>query len=80
MKSSPSSSKGETRFVFRILACVIAVFLLLIGLPAAISEALNRVWEGWFCAFSCLYAGVGLATGAWTGRWFCFKRIHDPRA
>jgi hypothetical protein len=74
MKNSRLSGKGETRFVFRILAGIMAAFLLLIGLPAALSEAGSGGWQAWFGAFCCLYAGVGLAVGARTGRWIYFRK------
>ena len=60
-------------------AGIIAAFLLLIGLPAALWEAQSGVWQAWLFAFSCLYAGVGLAVGARTGRWIVFWKSHDKR-
>jgi hypothetical protein len=74
------SGKGETRLVFRILAGILAAFVLLIGLPAALSEARSGVWQAWLCAFCCLYAGVGLAVSARTGRWIYFRKSNDTRA
>ena len=70
MKSSYVSSQGQTRFGFRILAGVFAVFLLLVGFPMALSAAVNGTWEAWLFAVCSLYAGVGLAFGARTGRWY----------
>ena len=60
----------ETRFVFRVLAGVIAVFLLLVGLPVAVLEVRGGgTWDAWFAAACCLIAGIGMAVGARTGRW-----------
>ena len=60
----------KTRFIFRVLAGVLALFLLLVGLPVAVLEALNRgTWQPLFGAVCCLIAGIGLAVGARTGRW-----------
>jgi hypothetical protein len=70
MKSSRASSHNQTRFGFRILAGIVGIFLLLIGFPMALSAAVNGTWEGWLFAACSLYAGVGLALGARTGRWY----------
>lgn len=60
----------ETRFIFRVLAGVLALFLLLVGLPAAVVEVLDSgSWQAWFVAISCYFAVIGLAVGARTGRW-----------
>ena len=60
----------KTRFVFRVLAGILAVFLLLVGLPAAVLEVRGGgTWQAWFFAASCIFAGIGLAVGARTGRW-----------
>jgi hypothetical protein len=56
--------------VFRVLAGIIAAFLLLIGLPLALSGAFADTWESWLWAIVSLYAGIGLALGARTGRWY----------
>lgn len=60
---------SNTRMVFRVMAGVIAAFLLLVGLPCATSGSHDPGWQDWFGAFCCLYAGVGMACGAWTGMW-----------
>lgn len=65
-----SSTESHTRLVFRILAGIMAAFILLVGVPAGLFEARNDTWEGLFMAFCSLYAGIGLALGARTGRWF----------
>jgi hypothetical protein len=71
MKSVQSVKKSETRMVFRVLAGIIAAFLLLIGLPLALSGAfMDTWWESWLWAIGCVYAGIGLALGARTGRWY----------
>jgi hypothetical protein len=45
--------------------------LLLIGLPLASSGAFTDTWwESWLWAIGSLFAGIGLAVGAWTGRWY----------
>lgn len=56
--------------VFRVLAGIIAAFLLLVGLPLALSVAFAGTWQSWLLAICSLYAGIGLALGARTGRWF----------
>ena len=70
MSSPPQPTQQMTRSVFRVLAGILAAFLLLVGLPASLAETRNGGWEAWLCAGCCLYAGVGLALGARTGRWF----------
>ena len=71
MNSSSSVKKSETRVVFRVLAGIIAAFLLLVGLPLALSGAFTHTWwESWLWAIDSLYAGIGLALGARTGRWY----------
>ncbi len=62
--------KAVTRLPFRILAGLIAAFLLLVGLPASFLEAQTGSLEGCFFAVCCLVGGIGLALGAYTGRWF----------
>jgi hypothetical protein len=60
--------------VFRVLAGILAAFLLLCGLPMALHEVFtgsgeHRLW-GILLAIGSVYSGVGLAVGARTGRWF----------
>lgn len=63
-------SEQKARFIFRILAGVLALLLLLGGLPVAVNEARNgRPWQAWFAAASCYISGIGFAVGARTGRW-----------
>jgi hypothetical protein len=73
---SHSPTKPRTRFAFRVLAGVVATFLLLVGLPAAILEGLDGSCEAWFGALCCLYAGIGLVGGAWTGEWIYSRKIQ----
>lgn len=61
---------GQTRKGFRILAGVIAAFIMLVSFPLALYEAWNGTWWNWLMVLGCFYAGVGLANGAKTGRWF----------
>jgi len=57
--------------VFQVFAAILAAFLLLIGLPLALSGAfVDTWWESGLWAVGCLYAGAGLAVGARTGRWY----------
>jgi hypothetical protein len=57
--------------VFRVLAGIIEAFLLLIGLPMAASGAFTHTWwESLLWVIDSLIAGIGLAGGAWTGRWY----------
>jgi len=60
--------------VFRVLAGIIAAFLLLIGLPIAVYRLFagpgeSCLWDV-FMAICSFYAGFGLAGGARTGRWY----------
>ena len=70
MSDLPSPGLPQTRFVFRVLAGVIAVFIFLVSVPMALYEAINGVSYAWFLALVSLFAGIGLAVGARTGRWF----------
>ena len=71
MTTSSSVKKSETRKGFRVLAGIIAAFLLLVGLPMALSGAfIHAWWESWLWAICSLYGGIGLAIGAYTGRWY----------
>ncbi len=72
MRTTTSHPRTEqkTRFIFRVLAGVLALFLLLGGLLAAVLEARNGgTWRALFVAVSCYFAGIGFAVGARTGRW-----------
>jgi hypothetical protein len=70
MTTSYPHVEPKTRFIFRVLAGILAFCLLLVGLPAAVLEALNGgTWPAWFGAACCCFAGIGLALGARTGRW-----------
>ena len=76
MKILPPRRDGQTRPVFRILAGIVAAFILLVSLPLALYEAITATFVGWetllnwFMVLCCIYAGIGLAVGARTGRWF----------
>lgn len=70
MSDLPSPGLPKTRFVFRVLAGVIAVFIFLVSVPMALYEAIKGVWYAWFLALASLIGGIGLAVGARTGRWF----------
>jgi len=59
-----------TRLPFRILAGLMGAFLLLVGLPASLLEAQTGPLQACFFAVCCLVGGIGLAIGAYTGRWF----------
>jgi len=60
--------------VFRVLAGILAAFLLLVGVPMALYGGFTRSGESQlgsiFWAGCCLFAGLGLAGGARTGRWY----------
>ena len=57
--------------VFRVLAGIIGSFILLLGLPIALSgEFAGHWWESALVASCSLYSGIGLVIGAWTGRWY----------
>jgi hypothetical protein len=80
MTSLSSAKTGETRLIFRILAGILAAFLLLFGFPVAISEIHSNDFQWWSVinAFCTLYAGVIFAVGARTGR--CIRFRHERRA
>jgi hypothetical protein len=60
-----------TRKVFRILAGIIAAFLLLVSLPLALSGVFtDSWWESATWALASLFAGIGMGLGARTGRWY----------
>jgi hypothetical protein len=68
---SSSAKMSGTRTGFRILAGILAALLLLVGLPLAVSGAfMDTWWESGLWATGSLYAGIGLAVGARTGRWY----------
>ncbi len=72
MRTSTSHPRIEqkTRFIFRVLAGVLALFLLLVGLPLEVLEVRDGgTWQAWFGAASCYFAGIGFAVEARTGRW-----------
>jgi hypothetical protein len=57
--------------LFRVLAGIIAAFLLFVGLPMASSGAFTESWWQSVLWVACsLFAGIGLALGAYTGRWY----------
>jgi hypothetical protein len=71
MNTSSSVEKTETRIVFRVLAAIISAFLLLVGFPLALSGAfMDTWWESAIWAIGSVCAGIGLAIGARTGRWY----------
>jgi hypothetical protein len=71
MSQSSSGNIRETRMVFRVLAGIIAAFLLLVGIPMALSGAFTEEWWQSVLWVVCdLFAGIGLALGAYTGRWY----------
>jgi hypothetical protein len=71
MDTLSAVEKSKTRMVFRVLAAIIAFFLLAVDLPLGLSGAFTETWwESWFLIISSLYAGIGLAVGARTGRWY----------
>ena len=60
----------KTRFTFRVLAGVLALLLLLVGLPLSVLEVRHGgTWFAWFDAVCCIFAGIGFAVAARTGRW-----------
>lgn len=69
MTTSHPRIEPKTRFIFRVLAGVLAFFLLAVGLPAVTLEAMRGSPQAWIGAMCCFLAGVGLAVGARTGRW-----------
>jgi protein-S-isoprenylcysteine O-methyltransferase Ste14 len=73
MKDSDTADHGEARFVFRVLAGIISV-LMLLSLPFMVFVAFNWDWQFWLGVLGCLISGTGFAGAAWTGRWFCFRK------
>lgn len=72
MKTITSYTRIErkTRFLFRVLAGVIAAFVLLVSLPLAMLEGIDGGgWQAWVLALCSLFAGIGMVVGARTGHW-----------
>jgi hypothetical protein len=61
---------SETRLPFRILAAMIGLLLLCYSLPVALLDAQIGLWERIFFVACSFIGGIGLATAAYTGRWF----------
>jgi hypothetical protein len=59
-----------TRLSFRILAGVIGLFLLVYSLPVSLLDAQIGLLERIFFVACSFFAGIGLVTAAYTGRWF----------
>ena len=59
-----------TRLPFRILAGIFGAFLLLYALPVSLLEVPTEPLRACLIAVCCLVGGIGLALGAYTGRWF----------
>ena len=70
MKQADSPGNRQTRFVFRILSGIVAAIMLLVSLPVAVFDAWHGSPFAVFAAACCVYAGIGLAIGAVTGRWY----------
>jgi protein-S-isoprenylcysteine O-methyltransferase Ste14 len=71
MSTASPDQDPPTRKAFRILAGIIAAFLLLVSLPLAISGAFtDSWWESAIWALASLFAGIGMALGARTSRWY----------
>ena len=68
--SSPVPGSRQTRTVFRILSGILAVVILLVGLPVAMIEAQTGSLTAVVMSACSLFAGIGFAIGAFTGRWF----------
>lgn len=61
---------AQTRLPFRVLAAWIGLFLLCVGMPAALIGAQPGVWERSVLVACCFVGGLGLLIGSYTGRWF----------
>lgn len=70
MESQGPSNIPQTRKVFRVLSGIVAGIILLFSLPLSLYEAQSGSLQAIIAAGCCLYAGIGLANGAYTGRWF----------
>lgn len=75
MNAKPKSV--EARPGFRMLAGIISAPILATALPMSVIVAVRSDPNMWLVAFPSLLVGVGFATVAYTGRWLCFKRVHD---
>lgn len=62
-------NESKTRFPFRVLAGVMGTVLLCFSLPVSL---INFEWGVWGIVFvaSSFIGGMGLLTGAFTGRWY----------
>lgn len=71
MKNTCSTNRCGTRGPFRVLAGLFGILFLAWGVPSAVIEGLHGGgWPAWAVAAAFAYAGMGLALGAWTGRWY----------
>lgn len=70
MNNPAEPGENQTRLGFRIVAGILAVFTLLFSLPLALYEACSGTLLDWLMVLCCVYAGIGMAVGAKTGRWF----------
>lgn len=61
---------SKTRLPFRVLAGLIGLFLLCVGMPAALIDSQLGFWERIVLVTCCFVGGIGLLTGSYTGRWF----------
>jgi hypothetical protein len=69
----PILPQRRTRYGFRVAAGVLGAFILLVGLAIQVVQMDQGELLPWLFLFASLYGGVGLAVGAWTGRWYNAK-------
>ena len=61
---------SKTRLSLRVLAGLIGLFLLCFSLPASLRDDQLGLWERTIFVACSFIGGIGLVTGAYTGRWF----------
>jgi hypothetical protein len=71
---STHRNSNEVRFLFRVLAGILAGLMLLVGVPILIRVAIEGPWHFWLAAMNVALIGIGFFGTALTGRWFRFRR------
>lgn len=73
--SQPYQSAGA-RKGFRVLAGVLATFVVLVGFPSVVMMLIYGDWHEWVMAANIIWLGIGLTGVARTGHW---SRLRDRK-
>jgi hypothetical protein len=68
---------SEARPGFRLLAGILALLMLLIGIPVTVYMAIGGSLYRWLDVLTMVIVGTGFSSVAYTGRWLCFRKPHD---